>query len=184
MTKLNKLSVLFIWRLYTSLSCPYAQRVWITRNYKVRLFLSCCNTSCQFGPPLPWLLLAWLVISIERQHFWNYLELQGLQGKIKLVPLNLWNRPAWYKEKVYSANKVNHILLVHFSAYVNLVIWWEVQSICYLEAFGEKSKANKVSSFHHESSFEQHIFCFWAGTSIGAQWQNNWGESGFDQIRG
>ncbi|XVF76540.1 hypothetical protein PTKIN_Ptkin13bG0273800 [Pterospermum kingtungense] len=53
-------------RLYTSYTCPFAQRVWITRNYK----------------------------------------LQGLQDKIKLVPLNLQNRPAWYKEKVYAENKV------------------------------------------------------------------------------
>ncbi|XVE76269.1 hypothetical protein DITRI_Ditri12bG0158500 [Diplodiscus trichospermus] len=51
-------------RLYTSYICPFAQRAWITRNYK------------------------------------------GLQDKIKLVPLNLQNRPAWYKEKVYSVNKV------------------------------------------------------------------------------
>ncbi|KAL0670994.1 hypothetical protein Bca4012_033698 [Brassica carinata] len=43
---------------------PYAQRVWITRNFK------------------------------------------GLQEKIKLVPLDLGNRPAWYKEKVYPENKV------------------------------------------------------------------------------
>ncbi|NP_001295698.1 glutathione S-transferase L3-like [Jatropha curcas] len=51
-------------RLYTSYACPFAQRVWITRNYK------------------------------------------GLQDKIKLVPLNLQNRPSWYGEKVYPANKV------------------------------------------------------------------------------
>ncbi|KAA8549529.1 hypothetical protein F0562_001453 [Nyssa sinensis] len=51
-------------RLYTSYICPYAQRVWIARNYK------------------------------------------GLQDKIKLVPLDLGNRPAWYKEKVYPENKV------------------------------------------------------------------------------
>ncbi|XP_024028885.1 glutathione S-transferase L3-like [Morus notabilis] len=51
-------------RLYTSYSCPYAQRVWITRNYK------------------------------------------GLQDKIKLVGINLKDRPSWYKEKVYPENKV------------------------------------------------------------------------------
>lgn len=51
-------------RLYTCYTCPFAQRVWITRNYKV------------------------------------------LQDKIKLVPLNLQDRPAWYKEKVYPLNKV------------------------------------------------------------------------------
>ncbi|RVX22809.1 Protein IN2-1-like B [Vitis vinifera] len=51
-------------QLYTSYICPYAQRVWIARNYK------------------------------------------GLQDKIKLVPIDLGNRPAWYKEKVYPENKV------------------------------------------------------------------------------
>ncbi|RWR95519.1 protein IN2-1 B-like protein isoform X5 [Cinnamomum micranthum f. kanehirae] len=51
-------------RLYISYTCPYAQRVWIARNYK------------------------------------------GLQDVIKLVPIDLQNRPAWYKEKVYPANKV------------------------------------------------------------------------------
>ncbi|KAJ0704993.1 putative glutathione transferase [Helianthus annuus] len=51
-------------RLYISYTCPYAQRVWITRNCK------------------------------------------GLQEKIKLVPIDLKNRPDWYKEKVYPANKV------------------------------------------------------------------------------
>ncbi|XP_057982952.1 glutathione S-transferase L3-like [Malania oleifera] len=51
-------------RLYISYACTFAQRVWITRNYK------------------------------------------ELQDKIKLVPINLQNRPAWYKEKVYPENKV------------------------------------------------------------------------------
>ncbi|XP_077237058.1 protein IN2-1 homolog B-like [Tasmannia lanceolata] len=51
-------------RLYTSYHCPFAQRVWIARNYK------------------------------------------GLQDIIKLVPMDLWNKPAWYKEKVYPPNKV------------------------------------------------------------------------------
>ncbi|XP_073297501.1 glutathione S-transferase L3-like isoform X2 [Primulina huaijiensis] len=51
-------------KLYISYSCPYAQRVWITRNYK------------------------------------------GLQDKIKLVPIDLHDRPSWYKEKVYHENKV------------------------------------------------------------------------------
>ncbi|XLR68678.1 hypothetical protein HN51_015730 [Arachis hypogaea] len=51
-------------RLYISYSCPFAQRVWITRNYK------------------------------------------GLQEKIKLVPIDLQNKPAWYKEKVHPEGKV------------------------------------------------------------------------------
>ena len=36
------------------------------------------------------------------------LDLKGLQVKIKLVPLNLGNMPAWYKDKVYPENKVTH----------------------------------------------------------------------------
>ncbi|KAB2047109.1 hypothetical protein ES319_A13G023300v1 [Gossypium barbadense] len=52
-------------RLYISYTCPYAQRVWITRNCK-----------------------------------------QGLQDKIKLVPIDLKNRPTWYKENVYPPNRV------------------------------------------------------------------------------
>ncbi|XP_058771060.1 glutathione S-transferase L3-like [Vicia villosa] len=51
-------------RLYISYTCPFAQRVWVTRNYK------------------------------------------GLQDKIELVAIDLQNRPAWYKEKVYPENKV------------------------------------------------------------------------------
>ncbi|KAH7537335.1 hypothetical protein FEM48_Zijuj03G0081600 [Ziziphus jujuba var. spinosa] len=51
-------------RLYISYQCPYAQRVWITRNVK------------------------------------------GLQEKIQLVPIDLKDRPSWYKEKVYPDNKV------------------------------------------------------------------------------
>ncbi|CAI0388915.1 unnamed protein product, partial [Linum tenue] len=51
-------------RLYTYYGCPFAQRVWITRNFK------------------------------------------GLQDKIKLVGIDLSNRPAWYAEKVYPPNKV------------------------------------------------------------------------------
>ncbi|KAL7095730.1 hypothetical protein ACP275_10G042200 [Erythranthe tilingii] len=51
-------------RLYTNYQCPYAQRVWIVRNYK------------------------------------------GLHDEIKLVGIDLQNRPAWYKEKVYPENKV------------------------------------------------------------------------------
>ncbi|XP_004497370.1 glutathione S-transferase L3-like [Cicer arietinum] len=51
-------------RLYISYKCPYAQRVWITRNTK------------------------------------------GLQEKIELVPIDLKDRPSWYKDKVYPPNKV------------------------------------------------------------------------------
>jgi len=50
-------------RLYISVTCPYAQRVWSARNIK------------------------------------------GL-SQIQLVTIDLQDRPAWYKEKVYPPNKV------------------------------------------------------------------------------
>lgn len=37
---------------------------------------------------------------------WITRNCKGLQEKIKLVPIDLKNRPDWYKEKVYPANKV------------------------------------------------------------------------------
>ena len=40
------------------------------------------------------------------QRTWVARNYKGLQDKIKLVPIDLQNRPAWYKEKVYSENKV------------------------------------------------------------------------------
>ncbi|KAJ7977033.1 Glutathione S-transferase [Quillaja saponaria] len=40
------------------------------------------------------------------QRTWIIRNYKGLQDKIKLVPINLQDRPAWYKEKVYSGNKV------------------------------------------------------------------------------
>ncbi|XP_010920978.1 protein IN2-1 homolog B [Elaeis guineensis] len=40
------------------------------------------------------------------QRTWIARNYKGLQDKIKLVPIDLMNRPAWYKEKVYPTNKV------------------------------------------------------------------------------
>lgn len=40
------------------------------------------------------------------QRAWIARNYKGLQDKIKLVPINLQDRPAWYKEKVYPENKV------------------------------------------------------------------------------
>ncbi|KAL6645782.1 hypothetical protein ACP70R_017390 [Stipagrostis hirtigluma subsp. patula] len=51
-------------RLYICYFCPFAQRAWVTRNFK------------------------------------------GLQDKIKLVAINLQDKPAWYKEKVYPQGTV------------------------------------------------------------------------------
>ncbi|XP_048139953.1 glutathione S-transferase L3-like isoform X2 [Rhodamnia argentea] len=79
-------------RLYISYTCPFAQRVWITRNCK------------------------------------------GLQDQIKLVPIDLQNRPAWYKEKVYPANKVPAL------EHNNKVLGESLDLIKYLEAnFGGPS---------------------------------------------
>ncbi|KAJ1283834.1 hypothetical protein BS78_03G157300 [Paspalum vaginatum] len=51
-------------RLYICYFCPFAQRAWVTRNFK------------------------------------------GLQDKIKLVAIDLQDKPAWYKEKVYPQGTV------------------------------------------------------------------------------
>ncbi|XP_050209481.1 protein IN2-1 homolog B isoform X2 [Mercurialis annua] len=40
------------------------------------------------------------------QRAWIARNCKGLQDVIKLVPINLQDRPAWYKEKVYPPNKV------------------------------------------------------------------------------
>ncbi|MCL7050023.1 hypothetical protein MKW94_029957 [Papaver nudicaule] len=40
------------------------------------------------------------------QRVWIARNCKGLQEKIKLVPIDLTNRPDWYKEKVYPPNKV------------------------------------------------------------------------------
>ncbi|KAI7750901.1 hypothetical protein M8C21_024902 [Ambrosia artemisiifolia] len=76
-------------RLYINYQCPYAQRVWITRNYK------------------------------------------GLQDKIKLVPIDLANRPAWYKEKVYPENKVPSL------EHDNKIIGESLDLVRYLDAHFE-----------------------------------------------
>lgn len=42
--------------------------------------------------------------------------MKGLQDKIKLVAIDLENRPTWYKEKVYPENKVIPCLrILHFT---------------------------------------------------------------------
>uniref|UniRef100_A0A1D1YWW4 Protein IN2-1 B n=1 Tax=Anthurium amnicola TaxID=1678845 RepID=A0A1D1YWW4_9ARAE len=40
------------------------------------------------------------------QRTWIARNYKGLQEKIKLVPIDLQNRPSWYKDKVYPGNKV------------------------------------------------------------------------------
>ncbi|KAK4706669.1 hypothetical protein R3W88_033769 [Solanum pinnatisectum] len=40
------------------------------------------------------------------QRVWITRNVKGLQDKIKLVQIDLQNRPDWYKEKVYPTNKV------------------------------------------------------------------------------
>nr|KJB36803.1 hypothetical protein B456_006G177600 [Gossypium raimondii] len=61
------------------------------------------------------------------QRVWIARNCKGLQDKIKLVPLNLQNRPAWYKEKVYPENKdadkkeYFETLLSHMDEFLGLV---------------------------------------------------------------
>ena len=50
------------------------------------------------------------------------LFLQNLRDKIELVPIDHKNRPAWYKEKVYPANKVKAFLFSCAS-----MIWFDCQ---------------------------------------------------------
>lgn len=90
-------------RLYISYSCPYAQRVWITRNCKVVWMVSF----------FIWIRIYSCFVIFDQEwcsifmYFLFYFAWQGLQDTIKLVPIDLNNRPAWYKEKVYPENKVN-----------------------------------------------------------------------------
>ena len=46
--------------------------------------------------------------------------IQGLQEKIKLVPIDLQNRPSWYKEKVDSVNKVKLYICNIFFIYLDV----------------------------------------------------------------
>jgi len=84
--------------------CPYAQRAWITRNYKV-LLIVCGLLELVLiheymlylsGKKNQYMLLNWNVIALGHQ---------GLQEEIKLVPMDMADKPAWYK-KVYPKNEV------------------------------------------------------------------------------
>ncbi|WMV32631.1 hypothetical protein MTR67_026016 [Solanum verrucosum] len=72
------LTLLYCPKIVYQLSIPYSQRVWITRNVKVTI---------------------------------DWLRRSGIspqsRDKIKLVQIDLQNKPDWYKEKVYPTNKVD-----------------------------------------------------------------------------
>ena len=63
-----------------------------------------------FAPSLLVLFTHFLPLSVSLFCFvlvwFGFLREQGLQDKIKLLPLDLQNRPGWYKDKVYPPNKV------------------------------------------------------------------------------
>ncbi|XP_052172643.1 glutathione S-transferase L3-like isoform X2 [Diospyros lotus] len=114
-------------RLYISYVCPFAQRVWIARNYK------------------------------------------GLQDKIKLVPIDLENRPTWYKEKVYPENKVPSL------EHKNRVIGESLDLLQYLnDNFegpallpndpGKRQFAEELLSY--SGKFNGIIFAFFKGDSV------------------
>ncbi|XP_048552103.1 protein IN2-1 homolog B-like [Triticum urartu] len=46
------------------------------------------------------------VIILKNLLPWHTIPVQGLQDTIKIVALDLADRPAWYKDKVYTENKV------------------------------------------------------------------------------
>lgn len=94
------------WRLYTSYICPYAQRVWIARNYKVVPNFDLVCSAKFFFFFLFLIFPNWNII---------YFCVQGLQEKIKLVPIDLEDRPSWYKEQVYPPNKVTISTTLVFS---------------------------------------------------------------------
>lgn len=99
----------WFWRLYIFYECPFAQRTWITRNYKV---WDICSIELEIGmmklkkdmyiwhPNSNWGVWKYYMF-----HVTYFLE-QGLEDTIKLVPLSIQDRPAWFKEKVYPENKV------------------------------------------------------------------------------
>lgn len=110
-------------RLYISYTCPYAQRVWITRNCKVisltrpitstdfkHVFFLFCFHIRFVSFDMFWTSILFSSTSIFQVH--NIVLEQGLQNKIQLVPINLQDRPSWYKEKVYPPNKVK-IFCIH-----------------------------------------------------------------------
>lgn len=97
-------------RLYISYVCPYAQRTWITRNYKARSLAGSIRQSFCIIIWKDWILKCIHKCILKggvHDKFYSICTLgeQGLQEKIKLVPIDLDNKPAWYKE-VYPANKV------------------------------------------------------------------------------
>ena len=55
--------------------------------------------------------------------YFSFLWAQGLQDEIKLVPLILQNRPAWYSEKVYPPNKVN-TLFISYLIFINASFYY------------------------------------------------------------
>ena len=97
-------------RLYMAYTCPFAQRVWITRNYKVFF----CLFSYLFVLSLAF--RSFFHPKEKNNWFWDlntlfeFDVLQGLQDEIKLVAFDLQDKPAWYKEKVYPSNKVINLI--------------------------------------------------------------------------
>jgi hypothetical protein len=91
-------SFLICWRdcrLYICYFCPFAQRAWVTRNFKV-LLLSVL---------LP--LHKWKFTAKPNNNLISFdFHLQGLQDKMELVAIDLQDKPAWYKEKVYPQGTV------------------------------------------------------------------------------
>lgn len=93
-------------RLYISYICPYVQRVWIARNFKVPI---------DGGVP------AGLIISscFRYQNLENFLG-QGLQDKIQLVAIDLQDKPAWYYTHSHPVLLLTDYTTTNLSLFVSL----------------------------------------------------------------
>jgi hypothetical protein len=125
--------------------CPFAQRAWIARNYKVVPSPS---------PPFSDLLKRFsLICGVFRERetetfFCSSPSVQGLQDKIKIVAIDLADRPAWYKEKVYPENKVcltNLLspLLFRFSKVHGYFVLHFSFTLCFVSPVGAFSRARQ-----------------------------------------
>lgn len=83
---------------------------------------------------------------------------QGLQEKIKLVPIDLQNRPAWYKEKVYSVNNVKlhicHIFFIYLDVNENILL-----HLSSLEIKGMHSTSKRSGKMKEASLITNDIIC-------------------------
>jgi hypothetical protein len=92
---------------------------------------------------------------------------QGLQDEIKLVAINLEDKPAWYKDKVYHPQgTVKNVLQFIHHLFIQFlpILTRYLQSVL------------SVDNFYTSP------LTFWIGPFPGAQWQSHRRKLGFDQV--